>query len=133
MAGFQGASMRNPIALVRKHAPAYLLVLAVYALIFSVGWLMAMVHFSPPQPSPASQGHAAQERGAGMYAAGKLVVVSPEGCKYGEFNNRRAAAFDLATADCDDVLKSLDPKDEPASHRVDRIEAIGRYFRGTKP
>jgi hypothetical protein len=125
--------MRNPSALARKHATAYLLVFAVYALIFSVGCLMAMVQFSPPQPRPMSQGRSGEERGTGRYAVGKLVLVGPEGCQYGEFSNRRADAFKVAAADCDRVLKTLDPKDEPGDQRVDRIEAIGRYFRGTRP
>ena len=125
--------MRNPSALVRKHAPAYLLVAAVYALIFSIGWLMAMLHFTPPQPQPAGRIGATEEGARGSYAIGKLVVVGHEGCQYGEFSNRQAGAFDVTTADCSRVLKSLDPKDEPEGHGVDRIEAIGRYFRGTRP
>jgi hypothetical protein len=122
--------MRNSHSLMRKHASAYLVVAAVYGLIFSLGWLMAMVHFKPSEPLAARQGSLGQERGSGSLRVGKLVVVGPEGCRYGEFSNIRDAAFEVTTADCDSALSSLGPAGTPEGHRVDRIEAIGRYFRG---
>ena len=94
---------------------------------------MAMVHFRPSQSLEASQGSSGQERGPGSLGVGKLVVVGPEGCHYGEFSNLRDAAFEVKTADCDRALRSLGPAGAPEGHRVDRIEAIGKYFRGNRP
>jgi hypothetical protein len=131
--------MRYPKLLLGKRVPEFLLVAALYSVIFSVGWFLAKVNFMPTQPDVSrAAGAIPSPPTAGAvepanYNVGKLVVVGPGRCQYGEFSNVQARPFQITAADCDRVLQSLDPAAATAGHGADRIEEIGKYFRGDRP
>ena len=60
---------------------------------------------------------------------GKLIVLSPGGCRYAEFRNGSPDAFAVAPADCDLLGRSVDPTGALGGQATSRIEAIGKYFR----
>lgn len=113
----------------------YLLVAAVYCVVFLVGWLFSKAHFDPSSSLSSQEGAASarvtssQSSAAGDRDTGKLVVFSPGGCRYAEFNNGRPEAFAVTPADCDLLVQSLDPAAAAGGQATSRIEAIGKYFR----
>jgi len=131
--------MRYPELLLGKRVPEFLLVAALYCVIFSVGWFLAKANFMPMKPDVSRTAGAkplfptAESAEAAKYNVGKLVVVGPGRCQYGEFSNVQARPFQMTAADCDRVLQSLDSAAATASHGADRIEAIGKSFRDGRP
>ena len=60
---------------------------------------------------------------------GRILVVTPNGCKAGQFDNT-SPTFTLSQASCDEGLEKID-RDAGSGRSGDaRIRAIGRYFRG---
>jgi len=58
---------------------------------------------------------------------GRILIVTPDGCRSGEFNNSRPT-FTLSQTPCDDEPKYNDPDFAESGNA--RVRAIGRYFRG---
>jgi hypothetical protein len=112
----------------------YLLVAGVYAVVFLIAWLFAKAHLEPSQ-SPSAHSGAGERVTLSVPAAdgdrdtGRLIVLSPGGCRYAEFRNGSPDAFAVAPADCDLLGRSVDPTGALGGQATSRIEAIGKYFR----
>lgn len=128
--------MRKRKLLRGRPAPELLFGAAIYVVIFGVGWVLAKGHFSPVQaifadaPAGTAPSAATASAQAGKYTVGKLLIMQPGRCQYGEFSNVAGGSFELKAADCDRISHSAEPT---KSAHTSRVEAIGKYFRGGQP
>ena len=60
---------------------------------------------------------------------GRIFVVTPNGCRSGEFDNARPT-FALSQTPCDEARESIEPGADANISGDARIKAIGQYFRG---
>ena len=63
---------------------------------------------------------------------GQIIIVTPDGCRSGEFDNSKPADVALSRRPCDEALGSLGSSQSPPQSGDARIKAIGRYFRGAE-
>ena len=100
-------------------------VIAVYCVVLTAGLLFYRSLPATSVPTKAASNPKNEQ-------IGQIIIVTPDGCHSGEFDNSKPANFALSRRPCDEALGSVGSNLGPPQSGNARINAIGRYFRGAE-